>query len=74
MSDSNRPPSGLPSAEAYRQKAIDLCALANETSDPSIRAELESLAFVYMRLAEKSQRPAAAPPDATGGASEREKD
>jgi hypothetical protein len=63
MPDSNRTKSGMPSAEAYRQKALELCASANKTTDPFIRAELESLAFVYMRLADKTERMAAAAPD-----------
>lgn len=61
MPDSKRPASGPPSAEQYRQNALRLCAFANETSDPLIRAELESLAFAYMRLAEKAEQPADAP-------------
>lgn len=63
MPDSKRPASGPPSAESYRQKALKLCAIANQTSDPFIRAELESLAFAYMRLAEEAEQPAAAPAD-----------
>jgi hypothetical protein len=59
MADSDRTERGMPSAEAYRQKALELCAAANKTTDPFIRAELESLAFVYMRLAEQTERTAA---------------
>jgi hypothetical protein len=47
---------GLQSAETYRQKAVELCASANKTTNPIVRVELESLAFVYMRLAETAER------------------
>jgi hypothetical protein len=57
MPDSNRPASGPQSAASYRQKSLNLCAAAAKTSDPLIRAELESLAFAYSQLAEKTERP-----------------
>lgn len=47
---------GLQSATAYRQKAVELCASANKSTNPIVRVELESLAFVYMRLAETAER------------------
>jgi hypothetical protein len=50
---------GLQSAAAYRQKAVELCASANKSTNPIVRVELESLAFVYMRLAETAERNAA---------------
>lgn len=56
MPDSNRTAGGLPSAEVYRQKALELCATANKTSDPFIRAEVEGLALVYMQLADVTQK------------------
>lgn len=68
MPDSNRPASGPPSAESYRQKALKLCAIANETNDPFIRAEIESLAFAYMLLAEKAEQSAATTRDSRDGA------
>lgn len=67
MPDSNRPASGPPSADSYRQRALKLCAIANETSDPFIRAELENLAFAYMQLADKAEQPAAPPRDSRDG-------
>lgn len=61
MPDDNRPASGMPSARVYRQKAVELGALANKSTDPFIRTELESLAVVYMRLAEKAEQMVASP-------------
>lgn len=54
---------GLQSAEAYRQKAVELCASATRTTNPIVRVELESLAFIYMRLAENAERNSARGPD-----------
>jgi hypothetical protein len=62
MPGSKRPASGPPSPESYRQKALKLSAAANRTSDPLIRAELDSLAFAYAQLADKAEQPAAATP------------
>lgn len=73
MPEDNRSEGARPPAEAYRTKALELCAAANKTSDPFIRAELESLALVYMQLAEKSEQTAAAPMAARGRKSEPEK-
>lgn len=74
MPDNNRSEGARPPAETYRQKALELCAAANKTSDPFVRAELESLALVYMQLAEKSERTAAEPTAARGRKSDPEKE
>ena len=39
--------------ETYRTKALELCARANKQSDFYIQAEYESLAFLYMELADR---------------------
>ena len=56
MPDSNRTEGGVPSAAAYRHKALELRASAEKVSDPFIRAELESLALAYLQLADKTEK------------------
>jgi hypothetical protein len=41
---------------AYRLKAAELAARATTEQDPSTRAELESLALAYLRLADQADR------------------
>ncbi len=41
------------SGDEYRCKALELCARANEQTDPTLRVEYENLAFLYMELADK---------------------
>ncbi len=43
-------------AETYRQKALELCARAQEQTEIVLRAEYESLAFLYLDLAEQVDR------------------
>lgn len=45
-----------PAVDEYRRKALELCARANQQSDYSLRVEYETLAFLYMELAEKAER------------------
>lgn len=45
-----------PAADEYRRKALELCARANQQTDPALRVEYENLAFLYMDLAEKIER------------------
>lgn len=40
----------------YRAKALDLLAHADTERDPIARAQLESLAAAYLRLAEQAER------------------
>jgi len=42
-------------------KAVALGTVANKSNDPFVRAELESLTTVYMRLAEETEQMAAPP-------------
>lgn len=42
--------------DTYRTKAAELHARAKREANPSVRAELESLAVGYLRLAEQAER------------------
>ena len=42
--------------DAYRTKAAELHARARREANPALRAELESLALGYLRLAEQAER------------------
>ena len=43
-------------SDVYRQKALQLCQKANAQATFELRVEYESLAFVYMCLAEETDR------------------
>lgn len=46
----------MPSGEQYRRKVIELCDLARKENNERLRAEFQSLAFAYLRLAEMADR------------------
>jgi hypothetical protein len=48
----------ITSAEAFRQKAVDLCSQANGQTSHSIRVDLQNWAFHYMALADRADRAA----------------
>jgi hypothetical protein len=46
----------MTAGDEYRLKAAELCAKAEQEKNPESRAELENLAFAYLRLAAQAER------------------
>ncbi len=46
----------MTAGDSYRIRAAELRAHANNETDPALRAEFETLASIFLRLAEQAER------------------